>query len=135
MTRNIYILLIYVLYFVLTPNISFARGSEIEKTCCKKESLKKSELKIVVKKNCCKEKKSELKDKNDCDGQCGDKYCKCISYHLDLILPLSTEINNLTFYFFRQKTDADFYLKTSICSGFYFIWTPPKISRIIYKQS
>lgn len=121
MTKKIYILLILIFGFALTPNITFACGTNSEKSCCKKENAKKSD-----KKDCCKKNKNHSNDKDDCGGKCGDKTCHCPAPNCGLSIPAIFEIskNNYDFSDDKQKFH---HFQLYLSSGYYSIWTPPNI--------
>ena len=125
MAKSIYILLIFILGFALTPSVAMACGSKSEKCCCCKKE--KSEPKHTKKQSCCKKDQSHSEDKSDCGGNCGDKSCKCPTSNFSLILPVLFEISYTNFDFSTEKQKF-FPTETHLSSGFYSIWTPPNIS-------
>ena len=121
MIKKIYILLIFIIGFALTPNLASACSAKAEKVCCKKEKTKK-----IDSKNCCKKAKQQSNDKEVCDGKCGDKSCHCPTIDSSFIIPLFFQINN-DFYFSNENQKLS-YVKTYVSSGFYNIWSPPNIN-------
>ena len=116
MVKRIYILLIALLGFVLTPSIAFACGSG--KSCCENKS------KAHGKSACCKKDKQPTEQKDDCNGKCGNAACHCPS--LNLTLPVSSEIGYYSFNFPKEKQNF-YHVETRLSSGFYAIWSPPNI--------
>ena len=125
MTKSIYILLIFVLGFALTPSVALACGSKSEKCCCCKKE--KSDTKHSKKQSCCKKEQSRSENKGDCDGKCGDKSCQCPPFDLGFSLPVLVEINHNNFYFSTEKQES-YHTETHLSSGFYSIWSPPNIN-------
>ena len=114
-------IIIVILGFFLSPTLSFACGTKIEKSCCKKEKTEK-----YKKKNCCKNKQSK-EENNSCSGKCGHSNCSS-STTVNFSIISSYEINfkNNSFDFSIEKSKFH-YSKTFLSSGFYFIWLIPKI--------
>jgi hypothetical protein len=121
MTKKIYISLILVFGFALTPNITFACGTKSEKSCCKKNTSKKQS-----KKDCCKKSKNHSNEKDDCGGKCGNKSCQCPAPNLALTIPTFFEISNKNYDFSDEKQKFH-HFQIFLSSGFYSIWTPPNI--------
>lgn len=125
MTKQIYIALITIIGFFLTPTLSYACGkshAETEKFCCSNKASH------AEKKDCCKKEHSDNpKNNDDCDGKCGNPSCHCptISIYFGIIPTISElKYNSLAI----SKKQLFVYTNTYIPSGFYSIWQPPKIS-------
>lgn len=124
MTRRIFILLIVMLGFFLTPTLTYACGKKTEKTeksCCEKSPSQTGDTK-----ECCKKSHSQ-NDKNDdgCNGQCGNSSCYCPTINITIAFPVFSELRHSVFY--TEKLSF-FFTETYISSGFHSIWQPPKIS-------
>lgn len=123
MTKQIYILLIALLGFFLTPTLTYACGkshTKTEKSCCDKKTSQ------TDKKDCCKNKSSHnQKDNDNCGGKCGNSSCHCPTAPLAIVLPFVTEMKYYNI-FLEKVTIA--YTEIYISSGFHSIWLPPKIS-------
>ena len=132
MAKGIYILMIFVLGFALTPSVAMACGSKSEKCCCCKKgvsgghSTKKSETKHPKKQSCCEKAQSDSEDKGDCGGNCGDKSCKCPTSNVSSALLFLLEISYVNFDFSTEKQKS-VHTETHLSSGFYSIWSPPNI--------
>ena len=121
MTKRIYILLIFILGFALSPIATFACSSNNETSCCNKENSKKSNIQ-----DCCKKDKQHSNDKDDCSGSCRDKSCNCPAFHFSLVTLLVQENVNKNFDSSNEK-QKPYQIKTYFCSGFHSIWIPPNI--------
>jgi hypothetical protein len=122
MTKKVYIFLIFIFGFVLTPNVSFACGTKSEKSCCKKENSKKAEIK-----DCCKKDNQNSKGKTSCDGSCGDKSCHCPPvFHFNFISASNQQSESRIIPTSDEKQKFS-HIETYLSAGFYSIWTPPNI--------
>lgn len=109
--------------FFLTPTLTYACGTNTEKTeksCCEKGTSK------TDKKDCCKKDHSQ-KDKNDdgCGGKCKNPSCHCPTLNFTIALPFVSELKHRISFVEKQSI---LYTETYISSGFHSIWLPPKIS-------
>ncbi len=122
MTKQIYILLIAMFGFFLTPTLTYACGKshpKTEKSCCDKKTS------LTDKKDCCKNKSSyNQKDNDDCEGKCGHSSCHCPSVCFGFI-PSTSEFK----YDLLVVAQNQFFLYSDpyISSAFHSIWQPPKI--------
>lgn len=134
MTKKFHIsLLIVTLGFFLMPTLTFACGTNAEKSCRGVSSGKKRPSAKTQKKDCCKKgtctahHHSKGKNHDGCDGNCNDSSCHCSPTHFSVTLPSSVEMKPKYFHFFTEK--QTFYDKeTYLSSGFCSVWLPPKIS-------
>src|SRR5690606_23860396 len=89
MTKQIYILLIALLGFFLTPTLTYAYSkshTQTEKSCCDKKTSQ------TDKNDCCKNKSSHnQKDNDDCGGKCGHSSCHCPTVSFSFI-PSTSEL-------------------------------------------
>ncbi len=121
--KKIQIILIITLGIFLMPSNGFACGRnkiKTEKTCCKKETASKTE-----KKSCC-DKSDNCK--KECRGKCGHFACTAVSIlQFSIINTFDIDFKNNNFSFSVEK--LRFYQsETFVSSGFYSIWSIPKIS-------
>lgn len=123
MTKQIYILLIVVFGFLLTPTPTYACGkshTKTEKTCCDKKTSQ------TKKNDCCKKEHSQSNHDNDgCGGKCGHSSCHCSGVNIAIALPFVSELKHTISFSEKQSI---LYTETYISSGFRSIWLPPKIS-------
>ncbi|MBS4042017.1 MAG: hypothetical protein KGZ81_15625 [Flavobacteriales bacterium] len=122
MTRFIYIALITLIGFFLTPTDIYACGSKsenIENNCSKQTDTK------AVKKGCCDTEKGRCsKHGKDCDGKCGNPNCHCPSNHTNFTIPFLVKFSGIKLI----PNKPNFYYQDSFySSGFLSIWLPPKI--------
>ena len=122
MTKQIYILLIALLGFFLTPTLTYACSkshTQTEKSCCDKKTSQ------TDKNNCCKNKSSHnQKDNDGCGGKCGHSSCHCPTVSFSFI-PSTPELKyNLLVVAQKQFF---FYSDPYFSSGYHSIWQPPKI--------
>jgi len=119
------IFLVVALGFLLVPSITFACGTNPEKSCCDKEMSSSKTGKM----DCCKkDNHSKSKDNNDsCGGKSKHSTCSCSIFHISVVLPVKTEAKIQCFNFFDKK-DKFNEKETYLSSGFYSIWLIPKIS-------
>lgn len=121
MKIRFYIMLMVTLGFFLTPILTYACETKIEKSCCENKSSSKSE-----KKECCKNHSSNKDNDNSCGGKCGHSNCTTTSAHLSLLFFEDLKLIN-NFDFSNEK--QNFYdAETNLSSGFHSIWLIPKIS-------
>jgi hypothetical protein len=145
MTKKIHIraaylsLIILALGFFATPTLTYACGTKIEKSCCKKGKCccKKEVTNKAPKKSYCKKHISRHAEANElqsdnhktddgCDGKCGDPSCNCPTFNFAIALPFIAEMTSNNFAISSKK--QKFYDKeTHLSSGFYYIWIPPNI--------
>lgn len=143
MAKKLYILLILLFGLAITPNYTFACGSNSAKSCC---ATKKSS-KGINKKLCCSNKVADVaKEKpccnkinkkstdsatckgkcgGSCGGKCGNKSCKCSVINLvaAYFKESATNFNKISL---RQQVFPP--IESDLSSGFYSIWTPPNIA-------
>ncbi|WP_310379011.1 hypothetical protein [Flavobacterium sp.] len=113
--------IILLLGIFLLPSLSYACGTKIEKSCCKKEISSKTE-----KKDCCKNEQSNEQD-NSCGGKCGHSNCTSSPFvNLSIIECYQIEFKDNDFYFSIEKPKF-YHSKTFISSAFSSVWLPPKI--------
>ncbi|HKX87306.1 MAG TPA: hypothetical protein VJL37_11590 [Flavobacterium sp.] len=122
MKRKAHILIfILTLGFFLIPASTYACGTKLEKSCCKKEVSS-----TTAKKDCCKDKQTKGQDK-ECGGKCGHSNCTSSISQLSLavfnLIEFRTDLFNFT-----TKKQKFYHTKARISSGFYFVWLPPKIN-------
>lgn len=122
MSKKVYILLLVMLGFFMTPSVAFACGTKSETSCCKKESS------TAEQKECCKkEKKSKESSHDGCNGACKNISCGSSTIHLGLTAVVNAELNKQIFSFSPEKQNY-YYSEIFISSHFRSIWLPPKIS-------
>lgn len=123
MTKQIYILLIALLGFFLTPTLTYACSkshTQTEKSCCDKKTSQ------TDKNDCCKNKSSHnQKDNDGCEGKCGHSSCHCPTITLTIALPFVSEMKHHIIVLEKLTIG---YTQSYISSGFHSIWQPPKIS-------
>ena len=118
--KKIYIIILVLIGFILSPTSTFACGTTSKKASCKSEMNAEN-----CKMKCC-QKKSKDKSSKSCEGKCGKSICQIQTVSFGAILPTFLEIKNN--YFLVSTSKQIFYNnKTNISSGFYFIWSPPNI--------
>ncbi|QOI98869.1 MAG: hypothetical protein HRU69_08365 [Flammeovirgaceae bacterium] len=122
MTRFIYIALLSLTGFLLTPPDTYACGSKsenLENTCTKKSDTQKG------KKSCCDTDNVQCNNHGrDCDGKCGNPNCHCPANHTYFTIPYFVKFSG--FKLIPHK--PNFYYQDSFySSGFLSIWLPPKI--------
>ena len=119
--NKFHIFIIVLFGFLLMPSTIFACGTKTEKSCCKKETTKKSE-----KKDCCNGKHSKDKEKS-CGGKCGHSDCtSSTSVNFSIISSYEINLKNNSFDFSTEKPKF-YHSETFISSGFCSIWLIPKI--------
>lgn len=114
--------LMFMLGFFLMPGVSYGCETKIEKSCCKKESKARSEQK-----DCCKKSKESKEEPKNCGGKCGHSNCTASSMQFSLLSGNEIEIKSTFFDFTLKKPDFH-HNQTTLSSGFYSVWSPPKIS-------
>jgi hypothetical protein len=122
MTKQIYILLIALLSFFLTPTLTYACGKsakKTEKSCCDKTTS------TTDKKDCCKTHSENDNNNDGCEGKCGHSSCHCPTITLTIALPFVSEMKHHIIVFEKLTIG---YTQSYISSGFHSIWQPPKIS-------
>lgn len=107
--------------FLLISNGNYACGMKSGSSCCKSETTSKTE-----KKECCKEKKSNEKNK-PCGGKCGHSNCTTSSISFSSVLNNDVIFNENTLVFSIEKQKF-YHYETTISSGFLSLWLIPKIS-------
>ncbi|MGH2667171.1 hypothetical protein [Flavobacterium sp.] len=79
-----------------------------------------------AKKDCCEKSKDPKEAQKDCEGKCG--HLNCTTSTVQLSLPVWNEIEFKSNSFdFRSEKQKFYHNETSISSGFYSVWLPPKI--------
>lgn len=98
-----------------------ACGMKSEK---KKHTTEKSETKKTD--NCC-DSHTNKKGKDGCGDKCNHSNCRCVTV---ISMLTSEKWNEITLKCFNfSNKEESFYLHTAdLSSGFYIIWSPPKIS-------
>jgi hypothetical protein len=122
MTRFIYIALLSLIGFFLTPTETYACGSKSEniENNCSKQSDTEAE-----KKECCDTKKGQCsKHGKDCDGKCGNPACHCPTNCTNFTIPFFDGFSGITIIVNKPNF---YYQDTYYSSGFLSIWQPPKI--------
>ena len=122
MTRQIYILLIVMLGFFLTPTLTNACGkshTKTEKSCCNKKTSQ------TDKKDCCINHTDNNQNNDGCDGKCKNHSCHCPTVCFGCTLPFTSEPK----YSILVVSKKQFFPYTNPypSSGFHSIWQPPKI--------
>jgi len=122
MIRFIYIALLTLIGFLLTPTDIYACGSKsenIENNCTKQSDTE------AEKKECCDTEKEQCnKHGKDCDGKCGNSNCHCPSNHTNFTIPFLIKFSGIKLI----PNKPNFYYQDSFySSGFISIWLPPKI--------
>jgi len=121
--RHITLVLLLILGFLLTPNLSYACSKASTKT--EHQKVSKNHYEKADKKDCCEDKscKNHQHD-NDCNGQCKDSSCRCGNSSFSILMPTDLK-SNISFDTFEN---CQFELTQSYYSlGYYSIWQPPKI--------
>lgn len=143
MTKKLNILLIFILGLALTPNLTFACGSNTAKSCCSNKKPSKD----FNQKSCCSNKVADIAKEKSCNsqakenstdsetcngkcngkcgGKCGHKSCKCSVINLvaAYFKVNATNYNNLSL---QQQIFPP--IESYLSPGFYSIWTPPNIA-------
>ncbi len=123
MSKNLYILLLVVTGFLLSPTTTMACNQKGEMTCCAKKSISKKE-----KKECCSNKESSKKESHEgCNGACKSITCSSSFIYLGMINGIQLDLNNTLFGFYTKKQHF-YYSNIFISSGYKSIWLPPKIA-------
>lgn len=123
MSKNLYILLLVVLGFFMSPTTAMACNQKGEMTCCAKKSTAKKE-----KKDCCSKKQSSKKESHDgCNGACKNITCGGSFVYLGMTNGIQLEFNNPLFDFSTKKQNF-YYSNIFVSSGYKSIWLPPKIA-------
>ncbi len=91
----------------------------MKNSCCSKEITLKNE-----KKSCCNEKE---KSKKECSGKCGHSNCTTSTAQVSLIAFNEIEFK-ANLFDFADKKPKNYHNETNISSGFYSVWSPPKIN-------
>jgi hypothetical protein len=112
---------IFLFGFFLMPIQAEACGMKSEK---KKHTTEKSQTKSTD--DCCGSQ-SDKKGKEGCNDKCSHSNCRCVTVISILSSEKWNEIEVDCFNF--SSKEESFYLHTAnLSSGFYTIWSPPKIS-------
>lgn len=102
----------------LVPENAFAFAKKETMSCCK--------TKPTAEKSCCGKTKSSEKE-NGCNGKCNKNSCTVNpGLTVAFLSPLHVSQFSMVWNSVSEKTTFT-YPKTSISSGFYFIWSPPNI--------
>jgi hypothetical protein len=104
------------------PSSAYACGTKPEKYCCKKEIAGKTE-----KKDCCEKNKQSNDKQKGCSGKCGHSNCTTSTAQVSLIASNEIEFK-VTLFAFAAKKQKFYHNETHISSGFYSVWSPPKIN-------
>ena len=113
--------IILMIGFFLSPSFTYACGTKTEKICCKKEtSLKDNE------KDCCKKSEQSNKNQEGCSGKCGHSNCTTSTVSFSLISLFEIEFKS-NYFVFNTRKQKFYYNEANISSGFYSVWSPPKI--------
>jgi hypothetical protein len=112
---------VFLLGFFLMPTQAEACGMKSEK---KKHTTEKSQTKTTD--GCC-DSNSDKKGKDGCGDKCNHSNCRCVSVISILTSEKWTEIALNCFNFSNKKQFFHSH-EASLSSGFYSIWSPPKIS-------
>lgn len=122
MTRLIYIALLTLTGFLLTPTDTYACGAKSEKTenTCSKQSDTEKENK-----DCCNTG-TEHCDKHGkhCEGKCGNPDCHCPTICTNFTVSAFAQFLMTKVILSKLKF---FYQEAFYSSGFTSIWLPPKI--------
>ena len=90
----------------------------------KKHTTEKSQPRTTD--DCC-DSNTNQKGKKDCDDKCSHSNCRCVTI-ISLLTPEKWNDITLNCFNFSNKEES-FYIQTAdLSSGFYTIWSPPKIS-------
>lgn len=114
---KMHLILLVMLGFLLTPEISYACDS-------KKSSNKEVSSK---ERNCCADH-DKSKNSQDCNGKCGDKSCGCASGCIagaTVLQSIDFPTVTIPAYYFKANFH---YPQNLISSGFNSLWLIPKIS-------
>lgn len=123
MTRFIYIALLTLTGFLLTPTDTYACGAKSEKT--ENTNSKQSDTE-KENKDCCDTKKGQCsKHGKDCDGKCGNPNCHCPTNGINFTIPFFAQLSQVKVIFIKPNF---YYQETHYSSSFLSIWLPPKIS-------
>jgi hypothetical protein len=122
MTRFIYIALLTLIGFFLTPTDIYACGSKsetVENTCSNQSQTEQE------KKDCCDTEKGQCgKHGKDCDGKCGNPDCHCPTSHTNFTIPFLIKFSGIKLILNKP---IFYYQDSFYSSGFLSIWLPPKI--------
>ncbi|MBK6611133.1 MAG: hypothetical protein IPI59_00175 [Sphingobacteriales bacterium] len=122
MSRFIYIALLSLIGFCLTPSETYACGSKSENT--ENTYSKKSDTEKENKAFCDTEKGQCNNHGKDCDGKCGNPNCHCPTYYANFTVPFFVQFSGIKL----NPNKPNFYYQESFySSGFISIWLPPKI--------
>jgi hypothetical protein len=115
------LLFIFLIGFFFLPIQAEACGMKSEK---KKHTTEKVQTKTTD--DCCNSSTNK-KGKEGCNDKCNHSNCRCVSIISVLTFEKWNE-NTLNCFNFSNKEES-YYLHTAdLSSGFYTIWSPPKIS-------
>lgn len=115
------LLFIFLLGFFFTPTQVEACSMKSEK---KKYTTEKAHSKTVD--NCCNSNANQ-KGKKNCGDKCSHSNCRCVTV-ISVLTPEKWDDGTLNCFNFSNKEES-FYIQTAdLSSGFYTIWSPPKIS-------
>lgn len=114
--------LLFLLGLFLMPGVSYACETKTSNSCCKKEMKAKPE-----EKGCCKKSKESKEEEKGCGGKCGHSNCTASSMQFSILSLDEIEIKN-NFFGFALEKPVFYHKETTISSGFYSVWLPPKIA-------
>ncbi|WP_298152283.1 hypothetical protein [Flavobacterium sp.] len=120
--KNVHIIFLVLLGFLLTPTSAFACGKN-SKHSCKKEASAKTE-----KDDCCENGKHSGNNHDGCGGKCGHSSCGCATSCAAGITFLKETIFQKDFLNSYAEKQKFYSHETTISSGFYSLWLIPKIS-------
>jgi hypothetical protein len=112
---------VFLLGFFLMPTQAEACGMKSEK---KKHTTEKSQTKTTD--NCCDSHRNK-KGKDSCNDKCNHSNCRCVTIISILSSEKGEEIT-LNCFNFPNKKQSFYIHEPALSSGFYTIWSPPKIS-------
>jgi hypothetical protein len=122
MTRFIYISLLTLTGFILTPTATYACGlksENIENTCIKQSDTEKEN------KDCCNTDKEHCdKHGNHCNGNCGNPDCHCPTTCTNFTVPFFVQFSQTKIILSKPKFH---YQEAFYSAGFISMWLPPKI--------
>lgn len=111
MSNKLYIILILIFGFILTPKLSYACSLKVEQT---------------TEKDCCKKENKISLEHEKCDGSCDNNSCNCTPFQFNFYSIIPQEIKSIIFNINNIDRKKN-YQEHFICSGYHSIWQPPKI--------
>ena len=122
MTRFIYIALLTLIGFLLTPTDTYACGAkseQTENTGTKQSNTEKDN------KDCCNTDKEHCdKHGKNCNGKCGNPDCNCPTSCTNFTIPFFAQLSQAKIILSKPKFH---YQEAFYSSGFTSIWLLPKI--------